>query len=900
MSSSSPLQALQPTATALRTQQLARPTTNTTTATPGTTGTPPVNNTSVPLALRRPNARKASGLAKKVTASTPNLRVAFLDSSPGASPKLTPPSPLLHRKASHAALTPNSLATIPDVSEGYALATLNGSPSQHPPSPANNKMVPAPLTPRGGGTQFGGDLSVGDIVDVPGEMQGTVRFVGSIPGKKGVFAGVELQPDFAPRGKNNGDVDGVSYFNTNIPGAGIFLPLNKAVKRDAAPFSSTPSAAAGLRAGTLNSTNQTTSASQFNKPPGPGRAPSPRKMRPSLSHPESPGRRGQAPPGPRPSMGPPGKNMPRFGGSPTQTKFAPNNRGPATPNDPAKRGMLQPNRNFSVGPRSGSALSARSTGFTTDDELQPPSYNNMPGFRDVQRPGSSRGQQMPSRQAMVQDDEIERLRAEVAERDRQLKEQAATLLEMEHSLTEVQSLMEQADLPAPSRGDSLGSLSDKDTSQLRAMLKEKNEKIAMLTAEFDSHRADFRSTIDTLELASAETERVYEKRIEELMHDLQHIAERESDVDAVAAQLKQLEELVQELEEGLEDARRGEAEARGEVEFLRGEVERTRAELKREREKAASGAAIGLNNNNNTGKAGDQSAMLKELEQKEDEIRGLKAIIHSLSRDSVPDDGDRAPATAEDTAAREKLEREVAELRALLDTKNSRETELEDELTTLRRGSTVTLHNTDESSARDSRDTVVLADKLERLSLSNSSEIPQHGQRKAQHNRVRTLDTMPESDGLSSITEHSTLWCELCESAGHDILACTNMFGNQAPSSSLKVDSAPKSSDEGTGGLTPVVEHDRYKVAPLSPRVPFTATSSSSHEADQHHYEPAENPPTVAAPPPPMKPSGPLPSLLEPGPVAGKESGVVDPDAWCALCEKDGHNSVDCPFEDAF
>ena len=36
------------------------------------------------------------------------------------------------------------------------------------------------------------------------------------------------------------------------------------------------------------------------------------------------------------------------------------------------------------------------------------------------------------------------------------------------------------------------------------------------------------------------------------------------------------------------------------------------------------------------------------------------------------------------------------------------------------------------------------------------------------------------------------------------------------------------------------------------------------------------------------------------GPVAGKESGVVDASKWCALCERDGHDSVDCPFEDEF
>jgi dynactin complex subunit len=39
-------------------------------------------------------------------------------------------------------------------------------------------------------------------------MYGTVRFIGTVDGKKGVFAGVELSAEFAARGKNNGDVDG--------------------------------------------------------------------------------------------------------------------------------------------------------------------------------------------------------------------------------------------------------------------------------------------------------------------------------------------------------------------------------------------------------------------------------------------------------------------------------------------------------------------------------------------------------------------------------------------------------------------------------------------------------------------------------------------------------------------
>ncbi len=68
-----------------------------------------------------------------------------------------------------------------------------------------------PTTPATKRVENGGDgveLSVGDAVDVPGGMYGSVRFIGSVKGKKGVFAGVELGREWAARGKNDGDVDG--------------------------------------------------------------------------------------------------------------------------------------------------------------------------------------------------------------------------------------------------------------------------------------------------------------------------------------------------------------------------------------------------------------------------------------------------------------------------------------------------------------------------------------------------------------------------------------------------------------------------------------------------------------------------------------------------------------------
>lgn len=680
----------------------------------------------------------------------------------------------------------------------------------------------------------------------------------------------------------------ISYFTTSVVGAGIFLPISRATRRGS-PSSyegsfpltpSTPSVGGGFKGpgqGSSTFTPPTPSVPIFSQSVGPGRAPSPqfKRSRPSLPRPESPLRKPQL--GARPSIGTPANktSVPNRYASPAPNKFGQSVRGTQDSRDPNKKpGALRNGMKASIGPRSASALGNAPMNYS-DDESTPVgatrtanngSFGSVSSFNTKMRPASR-----------ANDDEVDRLRGQLEERDRQLREQAASLAEMESSLNEVQTLMGNSDGGRHNRG----SMEDNDASQLRALLREKNEKIAMLTAEFDAHRADFRSTIDTLELASTETERVYEKRVEDLLQEVREYQDRSEDVDSVARQLKQLEELVQELEEGLEDARRGEAEARGEVEFLRGEVERTRSELRREREKAASTINGGSPN-------GEPGAVSKDLEQRDDEIRGLKAIIHSLSRDAVPDMGSpgsehqktptqrrrlsKSVDSIEDRLAREKLEREVKELRAIVESKVNREDELEQELEQLRRKSagpppsqrasamstgTVTQ---DQTSVRDSKGTVV---SWRDRDLPRSPE---------SHRRGNTLETMPESDAYSSANES---FCELCETSGHDILTCTNMF---SPNGNGNVKAHQRTGKdivkEGLKGLSvPKPSDDEYKPAPLSP-VKKPANSTSAVRI--------------------------IPNPMESGPVAGKESGVINMDKWCGVCEREGHDSIDCPFEDAF
>ncbi|KAJ5766365.1 uncharacterized protein N7511_003981 [Penicillium nucicola] len=657
------------------------------------------------------------------------------------------------------------------------------------------------------------DVQVGDVVNVPGGMHGIVKFLGSVAGKPGRFAGVELSAEHAQRGKNSGDVDGRKYFATSTPGSGIFVPMNnsKYVTRRSTSNYSTPTTPARAPA-------------NFSKSVGPAlTTPRPRVRRPSLPRPESP----RVPP-PKLSLG-----------------------GLRTPSAASKMGGINGMRSPVKAP---SRLSDRpASRISTEDDAS--SYGRQSDFR----------QQAHSSEIQDLKDQIKSLEKQLLDRDKQLDEQAGTLNDFQKTLEELEG---------------------SDGHSIRTQLRERNERIVQLTTEFDGHRADFRSTLDTLEIAASETERVYEQRLDELMQQNQHFLDRGEDVEIVAQQLKQLEELVSELEEGLEDARRGEAEARAEVEFLRGEVERTKLELKKERDHSA--AAL-----KDAQSTSDSPRNSSELDQKDDEIRGLKAIIHSLSRGnpdaaSLGQNGsgdDHNPDLSE-------FEQRIQEVEETIGHKDNRIEELERQLQEMHlesqggrnRSSTITLspkqHRPSHSAGNISNNSNGL-NQAHRLSdrtvvptdWHDAPSEPRH-LRGASNSSQQRLETMHESERGS---DEDTMWCEICETGGHDILNCTSMFGSGQNNDQAK---KPAEAEEPT------------------PDHPAAENPEHSHEASSESF-------VDAAPAQKtgrdvvlegLKGIGGLGNSMDP--IAGKSSGVVDESKWCALCERDGHESIDCPFDE--
>ncbi|KAJ5157631.1 uncharacterized protein N7482_008731 [Penicillium canariense] len=660
------------------------------------------------------------------------------------------------------------------------------------------------------------DVKIGDLVNVPGGMYGTIKYLGPVAGKPGRFAGIELSSEHAQRGKNSGDVEGRKYFATSTPGSGIFVPMNNSKYVSRRSTSSSTSTFA------IPTTPARPPPVNFSKSVGPSPSMArPRIRRPSLPRPESP----------RASISPPKLSL---GGLRTPSASSRISAANGYPRSPVKA----PSR-----------LSDRPPSRISLDDDNASSYGRP---SDFQRPSSTESQALK--------DQIKSLEKQLLDRDKQLDEQSKTLSEFHRTMEELEGA---------------------DSLNIRTQLRERNERINQLTAEFDGHRADFRSTLDTLEIAASETERVYEQRLDELLQQMNELQNRGEDVEIVAQQLKQLEELA------------GEAEARAEVEFLRGEVERTKLELKKERDHSA--AAL-----KDAHAAADGPRNSHDLDQKDDEIRGLKAIIHSLSRGNpnaaTLGENGSADAHKEQSEQVSRLEQRLQEFEGTAQTKDTRIEELERELQELRtssgsgsrnRSSTVTLLPNNQHKPSNSSGTITVNNNTNHAHrLSDRTVVPNDwhdmpANEPRQHHRGISnssqprLEPTPESERSS---DDDALWCEICETGGHDILNCTSMFGsgNQNIKEKAPVGAPVNKSTEALA--------DDHAAS--------DETGSSENHADSVPTQRTGRDVVLEG----LKGIGGLGSSM--APVAGKSSGVIDESKWCALCERDGHESIDCPFDE--
>ncbi|KAI5290776.1 hypothetical protein KEM55_008503, partial [Ascosphaera atra] len=417
-------------------------------------------------------------------------------------------------------------------------------------------------------------------------------------------------------------------------------------------------------------------------------------------------------------------------------------------------------------------------------------------------------------------------------------------------------------------------------------------------------------------------------------------------------------ELVSELEEGLEDARRGETEAKGEVEFLRGEVERTKLELKQEKERSATALRNAEERANSLAALTSSEADRTALDQKDERIRSLEAIIDSLQTSDSSSDT-KGNMSAEDKAAYEKR---IQELEQHLADQARRMADLERELQASHNPPTQPLPLRPKPSMASSLGSTSSRDQRRKGShnhtLSDRTVVPnEHEVQQAHANGSHLAPRTPnhyaprahsridsEIEYGSSPNSEETLWCEICETSGHEILTCTNMFGSNGgqPTSNnnngvnhnafnFEHDDSSRRPSAGAfsnGSRRPSLHPPPSQGLPETPRMEHAqmyapsfdsqddARSYLSASTDQHEQLPnpqqqyqayggGSSGTKPAASPGATSQRSARDVVLERmrsngsmGPLAGKESGVVDESKWCALCERDGHESIDCPFDE--
>ena len=163
------------------------------------------------------------------------------------------------------------------------------------------------------------------------------------------------------------------------------------------------------------------------------------------------------------------------------------------------------------------------------------------------------------------------------------------------------------------------------------------------------------------------------------------------------------------------------------------------------------------------------------------------------------------------------------------------------------------------------------------------------------HDAVSTgADTDIDDDDASEAP-----FCDICNEPGHDVLSCTKIDGTDTVQKTQGLDS----------------EESRHKSHPSAQVPPLALGSSSAVKSTANgspfpprgaSLEASKSPASVMKSeskegiPRKLASGIDLKALAPDAPAPGKSSGRVDMTRWCALCERDGHESVDCPFEEEY
>jgi CAP-Gly domain len=618
--------------------------------------------------------------------------------------------------------------------------------------------------------------------------------VGAVKGKQGSFVGIDLRAEF--QGKNDGSVGGIRYFSTSASNSGMFVPLGKAEKlANSRPATTTALTANYPRSRT---TSGTSTPAAFVTPVG------------------------------RPRQSTTGSTNAVRTQSPVKSRFtsiSPKTPGSITPK-PNPRPAVNSRSNFTtpsvVPPRPASVASVSSSvssrlSLSMDSSLQITKLHRKVAalteelitLRDSQplleQTLKSKDKVVAEKDHALRLMEIERQnqRAELEEMERQvtqlqgfLEERSPhnssakiagvddssvnvtgfkTKLEMEELRREIEGLKQDlADRDSQIRQLRLSPRSarveDTKVRELEELVAAYKEEIMALEQELDEARQQMkedeiaqRGVVDQISVLEGVVENmerglIAEKKLGE--RNVKRIRELEGQLKAAQSRIEELErdeeERMKRKHTSVDRLPDSHPQKRQTVQFLEQEVEKWK------RLSALSSERLsGRRTSTGSGGSGESP----------EEVKGLKLIIEQLTRENVQVESEnrrlKEKVTGTNTTSgegalrerldaaereREQLRSEVNDLEGLLETKIFREEELEKELEYLRLGHAST-------------------PPLRRKDSSSSAHRPHSG-------TPPTTSPPPPPVSEEAVVDES-LWCEICEEKGHDILGCKAVFGDK-------------------------------------------------------------------------------------------------------------------------
>lgn len=572
------------------------------------------------------------------------------------------------------------------------------------------------------------DLRVGSTVNLPGGAKGLIQFIGSVDGKPGDYAGVEMLAGYEAHGKHNGEFGGVQYFTVSKPNTGVFVSLAK------------------LRGNNMGSTKRLTAS-----------RPSLLVPRGSPSSEASPTRRSAIP------------------GSPSELAASRKFGASETPKRSGVRNLSMLNGT----PRRASAL------VPPNAVLNPPSHSTAQGLpansprrrvsnlygRATSNSSVNSGSSVSSAELnelksriSTLTAELEDARSSLALKETQLDDQAFMIRDMEVALNEVQEIL-RANQPDP----------DLDVEALRQSVIDKENKISSMKNEHEQKRQEFRENIQYLEEAMRQRDEEYENHIKEL-HSGAGLSTNSAENDARVLELEKLvgglEAEIVRLNTALKNSELAEKNTRVQLSRL-AEVENRLIDKEQEAKDLSESIKDYKEMLENSRTASDslpqdeatkqlqesleyEKSRSSSLEQKlGEEVEQLTLRIDALSKSNQS----LEEKYEEEKQAKDKLRKENQEMAALLEEKSSKESDLEKRLERLqiRSSSSSTTASTSTPPVPQTPTAGLLKSPISTNEDTGFQETP-----------------LPIYKSPTKVdpTAGREMWCGLCERHGHESLDC--------------------------------------------------------------------------------------------------------------------------------